>query len=157
MGTYKVWALLTMELDETDVQAGDLGCTDACTGQDDPDHAGTRQHRPDWEQASLDPVALASRLDRSWGMTGLTHEPIYPEGELVAGDDGTGLTGDAPVTWRWKIVPGTVILGHPPVPARLCACGCGWPVTGHRPDAKYATPACRTRTHRAARAAAGPH
>ena len=36
------------------------------------------------------------------------------------------------------------------VPVRLCACGCGRPVTG-RADSKYATAACRTRHHRAIR------
>ena len=34
---------------------------------------------------------------------------------------------------------------------RLCACGCGQPVTGRRPDAKYATGACRVRASRGAR------
>jgi hypothetical protein len=31
---------------------------------------------------------------------------------------------------------------------RLCACGCGEPVTSPRPEAKYATGACRVRAHR---------
>ncbi len=38
----------------------------------------------------------------------------------------------------------------PPATERLCACGCGWPVTSPRPEAKYATAACRVRAHRAA-------
>lgn len=33
--------------------------------------------------------------------------------------------------------------------SRLCACGCGQPVTSPRPEARYATPACRVRAHRA--------
>ena len=37
----------------------------------------------------------------------------------------------------------------PPATERLCACGCGWPVTSSRPEAKYATAACRERAHRA--------
>jgi hypothetical protein len=36
----------------------------------------------------------------------------------------------------------------PPVSDRLCACGCGQPVTSPRPEARYATPACRVRAHR---------
>jgi hypothetical protein len=46
-----------------------------------------------------------------------------------------GVTGPHPVT--------------PAVTARLCACGCGRPVTSPRPEAKYATGACRVRAHRA--------
>jgi hypothetical protein len=38
----------------------------------------------------------------------------------------------------------------PAVTGRLCACGCGRPVAGHRADAKYASAACRVRAHRAA-------
>jgi hypothetical protein len=36
-----------------------------------------------------------------------------------------------------------------PVTERLCACGCGQQVTSQRPEAKYATGACRVRAHRA--------
>jgi hypothetical protein len=32
---------------------------------------------------------------------------------------------------------------------RPCACGCGQPVTSPRPEARYATGACRVRAHRA--------
>lgn len=32
---------------------------------------------------------------------------------------------------------------------RACACGCGQPVTSPRPEARYATGACRVRAHRA--------
>jgi len=32
---------------------------------------------------------------------------------------------------------------------RPCACGCGQPVTSARPEARYATGACRVRAHRA--------
>lgn len=39
----------------------------------------------------------------------------------------------------------------PPGAPRLCACSCGQPVTSPRPEAKYATPACRVRAHRASR------
>jgi hypothetical protein len=35
------------------------------------------------------------------------------------------------------------------VTGRLCACGCGQPVTSPRPEARYATGACRVRAHRA--------
>jgi len=35
---------------------------------------------------------------------------------------------------------------------RRCACGCGQPVTSPRPEARYATGACRVRAHRAAEA-----
>ena len=38
-----------------------------------------------------------------------------------------------------------------PLQPRLCACGCGRPVSGHRSDAKYATGACRVRAHRTSR------
>ena len=41
----------------------------------------------------------------------------------------------------------------PAVTAKLCACGCGKPVSGARSDAQYATGACRVRAHR--RKAAG--
>jgi hypothetical protein len=33
--------------------------------------------------------------------------------------------------------------------SKLCACGCGRLVTSARPEAKYATGACRVRAHRA--------
>jgi hypothetical protein len=39
----------------------------------------------------------------------------------------------------------------PSVTVRACACGCGQPVTSPRPEARYATGACRVRAHRAAR------
>jgi hypothetical protein len=32
-------------------------------------------------------------------------------------------------------------------PLRLCACGCGQPVSSPRPEARYATPACRVLAH----------
>ncbi len=32
---------------------------------------------------------------------------------------------------------------------RSCECGCGAPVTSARPEARYASPACRVRAHRA--------
>jgi hypothetical protein len=35
------------------------------------------------------------------------------------------------------------------VTGRSCACGCGQPVTSLRPEARYATGACRVRAHRA--------
>jgi hypothetical protein len=34
------------------------------------------------------------------------------------------------------------------VTPRACACGCGEPVTSPRPEARYATGACRVRAHR---------
>ena len=40
-------------------------------------------------------------------------------------------------------------LWMPDLALRLCACGCGRPVTSWRPDARYATGACRVRAHRA--------
>lgn len=36
-----------------------------------------------------------------------------------------------------------------PAVTRLCGCGCGQPVTSARPEARYASPACRVRAHRA--------
>jgi hypothetical protein len=36
----------------------------------------------------------------------------------------------------------------PAVTGRLCACGCGQPITSARPEAKYASGACRVRAHR---------
>jgi len=36
---------------------------------------------------------------------------------------------------------------HGPL-TRLCACGCGQPLTSPRPEARYATGACRVRAHR---------
>lgn len=36
----------------------------------------------------------------------------------------------------------------PDVTARSCACGCGQPVISPRPEARYATGACRVRAHR---------
>jgi hypothetical protein len=37
----------------------------------------------------------------------------------------------------------------PFTPERPCACGCGQPVSSPRPEARYATAACRVRAHRA--------
>ena len=34
------------------------------------------------------------------------------------------------------------------VTPRACACGCGQPITSPRPEAKYATGACRVRAYR---------
>jgi hypothetical protein len=42
-----------------------------------------------------------------------------------------------------------VTAGVTPRSGKLCACGCGQLVTSPRPEAKFATPACRVRAHRA--------
>jgi hypothetical protein len=59
------------------------------------------------------------------------------------------LTGDdddwAIVAPGWLFGPQSVT---PPVTQRPCVCGCGQPVTSPRPEAKYATGACRVRAHR---------
>jgi len=35
-----------------------------------------------------------------------------------------------------------------PAVTKLCACGCGQPITSPRPEARYATGTCRVRAHR---------
>jgi hypothetical protein len=50
-----------------------------------------------------------------------------------------------PSVTRPRPIPATPAV----TPARPCACGCGQPITSPRPEARYATGACRVRAHRA--------
>ena len=146
-------------------------CTDACaddcdadhpdyTGRcadprcPDYDHSEAGGHAPDWSQINLS-EAMLGQLARDYDSGGQEYDPearqYVPAGDIRVGPDRV-------MAWRWKAVPGTAqILGRPElavtpaVTERPCACGCGRSVTSPRPEARYATGACRVRAHRAAR------
>jgi hypothetical protein len=89
----------------------------------------------DGERAELQ--AKHAEAEADWE----TLDVLRGELESLTGDD----DDEAIVAPGWLFGLKSVT---PPVTGRLCACGCGQPVTSPRPEAKYATGACRVRAHR---------
>jgi hypothetical protein len=146
-------------------------CTESCGGDCDVDHPDYTErctnprcaevadrhpssdgHRPDWNQAGLS-RAMLEELAKDYESA---YDVLDPETNqyVRAGDLRVG--PERVEAWRWKAVPGTAqIIARiepavtPAVTDRPCACGCGRPVTSPRPEAKYASGACRVRAHRA--------
>jgi hypothetical protein len=88
----------------------------------------------------LDSEELAERVVERWleGAAGIRDISLRAVGELIR---------ELMVT-RALLRRAAARLVTPAVTDRLCACGCGRPVTSARPEARYATGACRVRAHR---------
>jgi hypothetical protein len=116
------------------------------------DHLASEGHRPDWSQADLS-RAMLEQMARDYESG---YDVVDPETHQYVRAGDLRIGPDRVEAWRWKAVPGTARVLARIEPAvtlavtdRSCACGCGRPVTSPRPEARYATGACRVRAHRA--------
>ena len=137
--TIRLHLAVTVEVEYAEPGPDEFACTAACVHGDlaDDEFSSWEGHRPDVQRAlaHLDKSSLAAEVAR--GMARLE----YPNGDVLWPSAHTRVEGVETDSWR-------VLDVTPVATERLCACGCGEPVTSPRPEAKYATGACRVRALR---------
>ena len=127
-------------------------CNDRRCDEARHDHPSSEAHRPDWSQVELSRAAV-EQVAEDYDST---YDVVDPETNQYVRAGDIRLGPERVEAWRWKVVPGTAQVlwkpegaATPAVTKRVCVCGCGRPVSSPRPEAKYATGACRVRAHRA--------
>jgi hypothetical protein len=81
-------------------------------------------------------------------LAGLKRDLEGEQAELEADEDTALLAARKVIDFLLSGVKSVTPPVTEPGTTRPCACGCGQPVTSPRPEAKYATGACRVRVHR---------